>query len=129
MSGYFSHTCLCDNLSATLQKSNLSAVAGQNLAKQTVETLKRIRNDDSFNLFHDAVLEKKKSLPDVGEPLLKRKIQAPERYFFGQATAEHPPTPRDHYRKIFFEAINLSVGHIKDRFEQPNISAIRISSP
>ena len=63
----FSHT---DNLSATLQKSNLSAVAGQNLAKQTVESVKRIRNDDSFNLFHDAVLEKKKSLPDVGEPLL-----------------------------------------------------------
>ena len=79
----FSHTCLCDNLSATLQKSNLSAVARQNLAKQTVETLKRIRNDDSFNLFLDAVLEKKKSLPDFGEPLLKSKKQAPKLYFFG----------------------------------------------
>ena len=65
----FCHTCLCDNLSATSQKSNLSAVAGQNLAKQKVETLKRIQNDDSLNLFHDTVLEKKKSLPDFGELL------------------------------------------------------------
>ena len=80
----FSHT---DNLSATLQKSNVSAVAGQNLAKQTVEILKRIRNDDSFNLFYDAVLERKKSLPDVGEPFLKRKTQAPAQYFFLSSTA------------------------------------------
>ena len=114
----FSHT---NNLSATLQKSNLSAVAGQNLAKQTVEILKRIRNDDSFNLFYDAVLERKKSLPDVGEPLLKRKTQAPARYFFCQASAEHPSTPRDHYQKIFFEEIDLLVGHIKDPFEQPSL--------
>ena len=118
----FSHT---DNLSATLQKSNVSAVAGQNLAKQTVEILKRIRNDDSFNLFYDAVLERKKSLPDVGEPLLKRKTQAPARYFFCQASAEHPPTPRDHYQKIFFEEIDLLVGHIKDRFEQPSFQIFR----
>ena len=85
-----------------------------------METLKRIWNDGSFNLFHDAVLDKKKSLPDVGELLLKRKTQAPARYFFCQASAEHPPTPRDHYQKIFFEAIDLLVGHIKDRFEQPS---------
>ena len=85
-----------------------------------MERLKRIQNDGSFNLFHDAVLDKKKSLPDVGEPLLKRKTQTPARYFLGQAAAEHPPTPRDHYRKIFFEAIDLLVGHIKDRFEQPS---------
>ena len=60
----FSHT---DNLSATLQKRNLSAVAGQNLAKQTMETLKRIRDHDSFDLFYDSVLEKKKS----GQPLIR----------------------------------------------------------
>ena len=48
-----------DNLSSALQKKDHSAVAGQGLAKQTVETLKRIREENSYNLFYDTVLEKK----------------------------------------------------------------------
>ena len=65
------------------------------------------------------MLEKKKSLPEVSEPALKRKTQAPARYFFGKTPAEHPLTSRDHYRKIYFEAVNLLVGQMEDRFQQP----------
>ena len=53
----FAHT---DNFSAALQKKDLSAVAGRGLANQTMETLKRIRDENSYNLFYDTVLEKKK---------------------------------------------------------------------
>ena len=49
----FAHT---DNLSAALQKKDLSAVAGQGLANQTMETLKRIGDENSYNLFYDTVL-------------------------------------------------------------------------
>ena len=52
----FAHT---DNLSAALQKKDLSAVAGQGLAYQTMETLKRIQDENSYKLFYDTVLEKK----------------------------------------------------------------------
>ena len=44
----FSHT---DNLSATLQSKNMSAVESQQIASQTVETLNRIRSEESFNAF------------------------------------------------------------------------------
>lgn len=102
------------------KKKNLSAVGGQRLADLTVETLKRIRNENSFGAFYDSILEGKKSLPDVGEPILKRKRQLPERYDFGKAPAEHLHTPCDHYRKNYFEAIDLLISHIEYRFQQPS---------
>ena len=40
-----------DNLSRTLQKTNISAAQGQSVAKLTVITLQKIRNDQSFELF------------------------------------------------------------------------------
>ena len=107
----FLHT---DNLSATLQKKEMSAAAGQRLAIQTVETLKRIREECAFNAFYESVLEKKKSLPDFGEPILKRNRQAPVRYCFGKAPIKHPSTTRDHYREVYFEAVHLLVRHIED---------------
>ena len=56
----FAHT---DNLPAALQKKDRSAVAGKGLANQTMQTLKRIRDKDSYKLFYDTIPEKKKSLP------------------------------------------------------------------
>ena len=53
----FAHT---ENFSAALQNKDLSAVAGQSLGNQTMETLKRIRDKNSYNFFYDTVLEEKK---------------------------------------------------------------------
>ena len=33
---------------------------------------------------------------------------------------EHPHTVDDHYRRIYFEAIDVIVASIKDRFDQPS---------
>ena len=107
----FAHT---DSLSAALQKKDLSAVAGQVLANQTMEILKRIQKNIK------RLRWRKKSLPEVSEPALKRKTQAPARYFFGKAPAEYPLTSRDYYRKTYFEAADLLVGHIEDRLRQPS---------
>ena len=113
----FAHT---DNLSATLQSKNMSAVTGQQLACQTVETLKRIRSDDSFLLFYENVLKKKEKINEVAKPTLKRKINVPNRYDLGKAVGEHPATPKDHYRKVYFEALDLLISHIEERFNQPS---------
>ena len=40
-----------DNLSSTLQHKSLSAAEGQYIAQMTIETLKSVRCDDSFDLF------------------------------------------------------------------------------
>ena len=113
----FLHT---DNLSATLQKKKISAVESQRIASQTVETLNRIRSEESFNAFYESVYTKKDKIDEIAEPTLKRKVNAPKRFELGMALGEHPATAKDHYRKLYLEGIDLLVAHIKDRFKQPS---------
>lgn len=113
----FAHT---DNLSRTLQGTSMSAAISMRLAKQTIETLQRIRDTKSFDAFFESVLAKKKQIPQIGQPLLKRKQQVPARFAVGNAPAEHPSTPRDRYRPMYFEAVDLLISHIEDRFNQPS---------
>ena len=72
----FGHT---NNLSATLQKFNMSAVCGQQNAKLTTDTPKKIRNDASFNAFFETVLKKKELLDDVSDPEVPWKRRVPAR--------------------------------------------------
>ncbi len=44
-----------DNLSRTLQHKTLSAAEGQQVAQMTLETLKKIRSEESFDLFWEKV--------------------------------------------------------------------------
>ena len=40
-----------DNLSSTLQHKSMSAAEGQEIARMTVDILKSIRNNESFDIF------------------------------------------------------------------------------
>lgn len=112
----FAHT---DNLSKTLQSPRMSAASGQHLARLTTETLENIRNEESFNAFYDAVLIKVKQHPEVSDPVVPRKRRIPQRYEPGSAAPEYPVTARDHYRQIFYEAMDLAISSIRERFNQP----------
>ena len=46
----------CDNLSRTLQKKDISAAEGQVVADLTIQTLSKIRSDDSFKLLWEKSL-------------------------------------------------------------------------
>ena len=62
-----------DNLSKTLQATQLSAVDAQRIARNTISTLESIRSDQNFNLFY----EKAKKFAcdhDVDEPSLPRNL-------------------------------------------------------
>ena len=61
-----------DNLSRNLLKTNTSAAQGQSVAKFTVNTLQKIRNSQSFELFWKKV-ENKVSLLGISDPQLPRK--------------------------------------------------------
>ena len=56
---------------------------------------------------------------DIGEATLPRKRKVPRCYDSGHAEAEFPSTPKDHYRQIYFEAVDLIVQSITKRFNQP----------
>lgn len=115
----FVHT---DNLSKTLQGTKLSAISGKRLALLTKTTLEKIRNTESFNLFYDTVLLKAKQHSLIGEPKLPRKRHCPARYEEG-SRATFAEDPRDSFRQIYFEAVDLMVHSIDLRFSQPCFKA------
>ncbi len=106
-----------DNLSSTLQHKTLSAAEGQYIAQMAVATLKSVRNEESFDLFWQKVNSRASQL-DVGEPQLPRRRRLPRRLDDGLSAAEFHDSPKIFYRQQYFEAIDLIVNCVDDRFKQ-----------
>ena len=83
----------------------------------TVQTLGSLRTDANFDLFWQKV-EKRRDGFEVDEPKLARKRKTPIRFEQGNAEGEFPSSPKDEYRRVFFEAIDLAVTSIRTRFDQ-----------
>ena len=95
--------CHSDNLSKTLQKTDISASEGQEVAKMTLSSL---RSEGNFEFFWEWVTKIAKDL-DISEPLIPRQRKMLKRYEIGNAQSEFVATP-DHYIKcIYFEALDL----------------------
>lgn len=56
---------------------------------------------------------------NVGEPVLPRKRKAPRRTEIGDSTGDFHTTAVDHYRVMYFEAMDLVIQCINDQFDQP----------
>ena len=106
-----------DNLSKTLQKKDISAAEGQTVTAMTNSTLKTIRTDDSFACFWQRVTATADEL-DVPKPALPGRRKMPRRFDEGSVPS-FPLTVEDHYRAIYFEALDLITSCIDDRFNQP----------
>lgn len=108
-----------DNLSAMLQKEDMSAAQAQNIAQMTVETLLSLRNDASFSLFWEKTVKRSEEV-GVKEPILPRQRRAPPRFEVGDGEISHhfPSCVQEHYRPIYFEAIDTLATCLKDRFAQ-----------
>ena len=106
-----------DNLSRTLQKSDISAAEGQQVAELVVRTLQQLRTDDNYHLFWQKV-SKHADHFGLPEAQLPRRRKVPKQYDTAQSESDHPTTPHDHYKYIYFEALDL-INCIKRRFDQP----------
>ncbi|XP_045210891.2 uncharacterized protein LOC123562315 [Mercenaria mercenaria] len=113
-----------DNLSKALQHQDLSASEGQAMAQLTLETLTKLRSDESFSEFYENVKEKAETL-DVNEPSVPRKRKMPKRFQFGDAEHFFPQTESDMYRQKYFEALDLFINCVKNRFDQPGYKVFR----
>lgn len=117
---------ITDNLSKTLQKEKMSALKGKELADLTVKTFEGMRNERDFNLFYEKTKSSASKIEAVSAPTVPRKRKRPNYsillYVTGnpEATAPHyhPQTPYDHYKPIYFEALDSIVAAIKERFDQ-----------
>ena len=71
-----------DNTSKTLQKSDISASEGQDVAKMTLQTLSSLRSDENFKLFWELVIQAAKEL-DISDALLPWQRKMSIRYEIG----------------------------------------------
>lgn len=110
-----------DNLSHTLQKADVSAAEGQNLAGLTVKTLLSLRTDHNFQLFWEKATREANHL-NVNEPSLPRRRRFESGSRDGYA---FPDTPVDHYRRVYYEAVDLITTCINNRFDQPGYKIYR----
>ena len=107
-----------DNLSKSLQKGDISASEGQDMARMVVSTLKSLRNEDQFMMFWNKVQRDAKE-KHVDEPSLPRKRQKPARFRDENASETSTSTnPCEHYKDIFMEAVDAITGSIESRFKQ-----------
>ena len=113
-----------DNLSRTLQKTDISAAEGQEVANLTKRTLQSLRCDSMFDLFWEKITNKGKEL-QVSDPSLPRQRRIPRRLDEGSSEHEYPATPKDYFRRIYFEALDLIINCITDRFDQPGFRVYR----
>ena len=119
----YAHT---DNLSKTLQKEKMSSISGKELADLTIKTMQGMRNDRDFDLFYETVTKSASSIDFVSTPTAPRGGKAEVRHLavFGRQSTLlwRNLLPRNcsaHFKAIYFEAIDVIVSSIKERFEQP----------
>ena len=106
----------------------MSAIGGKELAGlTTVKTLKIMRNDRDFKLFYEKIETSASKIDEVSTPMLPRKRKKPNysilQYVEGNpkptGEAYHPENAYDHFKQIYFEALDAIVNAINDRFDQP----------
>lgn len=113
-----------DNLSKTLQTSTLTAAEAHHVANLTCQTLERIRDDKSFDLFWEKALKLQSTL-DVDEPVLPRMRKHPRRYEIGSGEGDFHSSPKDFFKAHYYEALDLMVNLIQQRFDQPGYEIYR----
>ena len=83
----------------------MAAVSGQGLAlaNLTKETLTKTPSDQSFDHFYANISRKSEGL--LGKPTLPRKRCTSTRLEVGAGTPSYTQTAKDHFRRVYYEAI------------------------
>ena len=105
----------------------MSAIGGKELAGLTVKTLKNMSIDRDFKLFYEKIETSASKIDEVSTPMLPRKRKKPNysilQYVEGNpkptGEAYYPENLYDHFKQIYFEALDAIVNAINDRFDQP----------
>ena len=110
-----------DNLSRTLQKVDIFAAERQEVATiMTLQTLKSLRSDANFKLSWTKITRMAEAL-EIPESHLPHQKKVPSLLDYGSADTDFPAVPVDHYRRIYFEALDLITTCITSRFDQPGL--------
>ena len=116
---------LTDHLSRSLQDPKASAAEEQEIAADTVRTLLKDRNEDSFDLFWNHTLMRQAKM-DVNDPVLPHKRKTPTRFEQGSSvTYTFFESPKDLYRQKYYDAYDFVSNAIQDHFEQKDFKVYK----
>ena len=76
-----------------------------------------------LQLFIKQCFAKKQLHVSITEPAVPGNKRAPGRFEVGTGTPLFPATPEQVYPRIYFEALDLIVSSIEERFDQPSFKA------
>ena len=104
-----------EQLAITLQNQDITlqeAIMASTLAEQFVS---RQRTDNAFDSFYSSVVIDSKKV--TAEPVLPRQRRPPKRIDDG--TSPHTfSTPKDYFRKQYFEVLDIIASELNSRFQQ-----------
>lgn len=105
-------------MSITLQRKKI--------LQDAVNTDKRffvqMRSDQEFQRFYIGCVDMAKKF-DIGEPRLPRQRKRPARYEDGSLPHIHSSV-QDHYRSVYYEALDLLSGELERRFENQHVLVV-----
>ena len=113
-----------DKLSKTSQHQSLSAAEGQHLAKLSVDVLRSLHQPEQFKNFYQRVLLDQECFT-VNPPALPCKRSAPCQLQLGCSEGYFHASVEDHYRQVHYEALDLVIDAITNRFVQRGYQAYR----
>ena len=110
---------MTDDLSKSLQSRKMPAIKGKKCADLVIDTMRSMRNDEDFDSFFEVVKKAANPVKPVGKPTLPRKRKKPN-YSILQYVIAH-----DYFKPMYFQALDVAISVISDRFEQPALKKFR----
>lgn len=111
-----------EQLSRTLQTSDINAQEACSAATQAGHFLKRQRSDELFTAFYRDTVKEAEDLTQP--PTLPRQRRIPRRIDDG-ASNHHFATPQEYYRKQYFEVLDLLATELERRFDQNSFKTLQ----
>ena len=106
-----------EQLSLTLQGCDTTIQEAVNSSNMTIQYLKRLRNEDTFDRLYKRIVEDaSKDLTE--EPMLPRFKRPPKRIDHGTSQAHRFESPKSYFRQQYYEALDMTSGELQNRFQQ-----------
>ena len=113
---------VADQFSINLQAQNITIQEATRGTDLLASHLKSLRSEEQFCSFYDQVIKQSASLME--NPKLPRNRKVPRRY--GEGASPHTyQLPKDRYRHIHFETLELAFGEVERRFDQSDLVIVK----
>ena len=104
-----------EQLSLSIQGKNTTLQDATNAAELAICFLQRQRTDEAFTTFYSQVVAEAKDLTDP--PVLPRYRNPPKRLDGGSISHQFN-SPKEYFRKQYFEVLDLLINELQRRFQQ-----------